>query len=218
MMKVLLPHSSKMIEYSLKELQEKMQMQWLNSLKFFSYTIASKVVHQSKKAMRKKELNVRERWLGVRFQQEISQDFLPNVSIRWLDEKIGYGVFAEEDFSPGAYMGEYTGIVRKRKGRADRKNDYCFEYTIGDWVYNPFIIDAKSQGNFTRFINHSEEANLESISVYAHHVMHICFIVSKPIKRGMQLSYDYGDTFWKKRHHAAKRLVNLNKFHFEDEH
>ena len=183
-------------------------MRWLSSLEFQTGAIIEKVLKQSKKAMKKKELSMRERWLGVFFQKEISNGNLPNVSIRWINAHMGYGVFAEEDFSVGTFIGEYTGVVRKRKRRVDRRNDYCFEYTIGDWVYNPFIIDAKEEGNMSRYMNHSEEPNVESLSVFVQGLMHIIFVAEKPIAPGDQLCYHYGDTFWKKRRHARKIPLN----------
>ena len=207
MIKVLFKGEEKIQSLTLQELEEKMQLRYVKSLDFPTDQIIEKVLKQSKKAMKRKELSIRERWLGIHFQKEISEDYEPNFSIRWIDEVLGYGAFAEDDIAAGAYIGEYTGLVRKRRRRVDRKNDYCFEYTIGDWVYNPFIIDAKVQGNFTRYINHSENHNVESLSVYVEAVMHIIFVALKPIKAGSQLCYHYGDIFWKKRRHAD--LIDL---------
>lgn len=209
MIKVLFKGEEKMHSLTLQELEEKVHFHYLKSLDFPTDQIIEKVLKQSKKAMKRKDLSIRERWLGVRFQKEISEDYEPNFSIRWIDEVLRYGVFAEADIAVGAYIGEYTGLVRKRRKRVDRKNDYCFEYTIGDWVYNPFIIDAKDQGNFTRFINHSEDPNVESLSVYVEELMHIIFVALKPIKKDAQLCYHYGDIFWKKRRHAEIQLVDL---------
>ncbi len=195
---------SSMITCSRSECEKKMDFLWLDTLQFQTENVLSKVLRHSKKAMRKKELSIEEKWLGVHFQREISNGFLPKVSIRWIDEDFGYGVYAEEKIAIGSYIGEYTGIIRKRLGRKDRKNDYCFEYTIGDWARNPFIIDAQGQGNFTRFINHSEEPTLKTLSVYTNQLMHIIFIAEKPITKGMQLGYHYGDYFWKKRAKSKK--------------
>ena len=208
MIKVHLKNEHACKEYPLHEFEERMGMRYLKSLTFQTEPIIEKVLRQSKKAIAKKQLSIREKWLGVRYQREISSSYEPKVSIRWIDESLGYGVFAEEEIPVGAYIGEYTGLVRKRQRRTDRKNDYCFEYTIGDWVYNPFLIDAKDQGNFTRYINHSDHPNVESLSVYANEVMHIIFVALKPIKSGVQMCYHYGDTFWKKRRHFLR--VNLN--------
>jgi len=189
----------KVQEFTIAEFEEKMGVQWVDKLKFQSDQIAAKVLRKSKVALRKKELSIRENWIGTHFRKEISRRFFPPVSIRWIDEKMGYGVFAEELIQTGSYIGEYTGVVRKRTRWKDRRNDYCFEYTIGDWIYNPFIIDAKEQGNFTRYINHRDDPNIESLSVYADGVMHIIFVATRPIPKGAELCYHYGDTFWKKR-------------------
>lgn len=204
MIKVLFKEESDFSEISYEELAEKMQLRYVKSLLFEEDKIFGKVLKQSRTVMRKKQLSIREKWLGIRFEKEILTSYEPKVSIRWIDEIFGYGVFAEEEIPAGAFIGEYTGLVRKRRRRGDRKNDYCFEYTIGDWVYNPFIIDAKDQGNFTRFINHSDNPNLESLSVYGNGVMHIIFIALKPINAGTQMHYHYGDIFWKKRRHQKK--------------
>ena len=183
---------------------------WLERLEFQTDAILEKVIKKSKQAVKKKELSIREKWLGVRFQKEVFDGYLPKVNIQWIDEVFGYGVYADEDIPLGAYIGEYIGLVRKRTPRRDRKNDYCFEYTIGDWVRNPYIIDAKSQGNFTRYINHSEDPNLESLAVYVGEVMHIIFVALKPIKKGSQMCYHYGDYFWKKRRHSKKLVLNVS--------
>lgn len=199
--KALFKNSTDFADISEEEFAREMGIHWRNSLIFQTEAFRRKALKESKKAMKRKDLSIRENWLGVRFQKEISSGYIPKISIRYIDEVFEYGVFAEENIPIGAYIGEYTGLIRKRKRRADRKNDYCFEYTIGDWVYNPFIIDAKERGNFTRWINHSEDPNVESLSVFVDGIMHIIFVALKPIKAGSQMCYHYGDTFWKKRRH-----------------
>lgn len=199
MIKVLRKNSTQFVDMSLSELEEMMGFQWEKSLVFQTPLIEQKVLMSVSKALRKKQITPKEKFLGVNFGEKLSKGLHPDVSIRWVDEKIGYGVFAETDIPSGSFIGEYTGLVRKRKGRPDRSNDYCFEYGIGDWRRNPFIIDARETGNITRFINHSAEPNLESVSVYANECMHIILISITPIQKGAQLSYDYGATYWKKR-------------------
>jgi len=39
-------------------------------------------------------------------------------------------------------------------------NNYCYEYPVPDSIGRSFVIDA-TQGNLTRFINHSYEPNLK---------------------------------------------------------
>ncbi len=191
---------------SLSELEELMEFTWRPHLAFSTPEIALKVKKRTGKALRKKEITAREKYLGVNFHREITKGSLPSTSIRFIDDVVGYGVFAERAIPKGVFIGEYTGVVRKRLGRVGRFNDYTFEYAIGDWERNPFIIDAKQEGNLTRFINHSARPNLGSVSVYANEVMHIILVALKPIPKGAQLCYDYGDIYWKKR---QKALVDL---------
>lgn len=209
MIKVLFQKEDHLRESSVDEIEKKLGIKYTKNLIFVSDAIIEKVLRQSKKAVAKKQLSMREKWLGTYFAKEISGGHEPKVSLRWINSSLGYGVFAEEEITTGAYIGEYTGLVRRRRRHSDRRNDYCFEYTIGDWIFNPFIIDAKDQGNFTRFINHSEKnPNLESLSVYVDQVMHIIFVALKPIPIGTQLCYHYGDTFWKKRRPHQSILPN----------
>ena len=72
-----------------------------------------------------------------------------------------------------------------------------FEYLIG-WN-SAYTIDAKHKGNITRFINHSYEPNLEPLGVFSRGVMHIILRTKKWIKKGQQITYDYGPQYWKKR-------------------
>ncbi|MBS0629086.1 MAG: SET domain-containing protein-lysine N-methyltransferase [Verrucomicrobia bacterium] len=199
MVLVQIKDTSEIQELSIADFEKKMDIRWLDHLEFRNDQIAAKVLRKSQIALKRKELSMRENWIGTYFRKEISRSFSPPVSVRWINDQMGYGVFAQSDIAAGAFIGEYTGTVRRRKWLSDKRNDYCFEYTIGDWVYNPFIIDAMGQGNFTRFINHSDTPNLEPLSVYADGVMHIVFVAQKPIQKGCQLSYHYGDHFWKKR-------------------
>ena len=145
----------------------------------------------------------------MRFEKEILTGATPPVYLKWIDTTIGYGVFASRSIAAGIYIGEYTGMVRKRRQRKDRTNDYTFEYTIGDWARNPYIIDAKTWGNHTRFINHDGAApNLETLSVFAGGIMHIIFMAKREIKVDEQLAYDYGDIFWKKRSKPCCLLIS----------
>ena len=183
---------------SLKELEEILRFRFLSSLEFQTPEIEKKVRKMAAKAIRKRQLT-NEKWLGVNFRGELASGYVEDVSLRYIDENIGYGVFAEKTVPAGRFIAEYTGIVRKRRRRSDQTNNYCFEYAIGQLPRNPFIIDAKGQGNITRLINHSAEPNLESVSVFADGVLHIILVTIKSIKPGAQLCYDYGETFWKKR-------------------
>lgn len=176
-----------------------LRAQLISHLVFQSEKIEREVRRRSAKAIKNGELGRKGNWLGVHYGKEIREGVAPLTAICYIDEVFGYGAFAKEEIALGAYVGEYVGLVRRRTFWKDRKNDYLFEYSIGDWPRNPYVIDAREKGNFTRFINHSETPNLDTLSVYAEGVMHIIFIAKKRILAGEQLSYHYGETFWRKR-------------------
>lgn len=182
-------------------------IQWLKHLQFQDERLLSHVNRHLERQINKRAFTIRENWLGIHFQKEIQEPSVPPILVRWIDDRMGYGVFATEDLPINFYIGEYTGMVRKRKRRQDRENSYCFEYRIGNWDSNPYVIDARDQGNFTRFINHSDSPNLEPINVHLGGVAHIVLVTVRAIKKGTQLCYHYGEYFWEER--KAPQLIDL---------
>lgn len=198
MYKVIYKESIEIVLNTQKELEEKMGIQWLHALEFQKASIEERIKRKSAKALKKGWLDTRQKWLGVYYSKEIKSGYHPDLLIKWLEPGIEYGVIANENLAKGTYIGEYTGVIRKRT-RKDKNNFYSFEYAVGDGWESPYIIDAREKGNFTRFINHSQFPNLEPISVYFEDAMHVILIASKAIQKGEHLCYDYGADYWLKR-------------------
>ena len=118
--------------------------------------------------------------------------------IRWINPYLGYGVFAAQDIPALCYIGEYIGVIRKRRFRKYRFNDYVFGYVAADRDV-PYIIDAKEEGNFSRFINHGDEPNLTSRWVVKEGLTHIILFANTLILKDRQLTYDYGPHYWRSR-------------------
>ena len=137
-------------------------------------------------------------WLGAYFKKEILDPAVPPVELRWIDETIGWGVFAARDLPAMHYIGEYAGLVRGKKS-ADSKNAYCFQYTVVQGETTRLTIDAKDQGGIVRFINHSDTPNLDSSLATIENLSHVVLYTLRPIKKGEQLCYSYGPDYWKKR-------------------
>lgn len=193
MHKVILRGSEEIIPYS----AELMGAEWISAIEFYSEKVANRVKKLCEKGLKKGWFDTRKKWLGVFYSKEIEKGLHPNLVIKWVDEQVGYGVFAVQDIRVGTFIGEYTGIVRERT--KDQENFYCFEYAIGS--KSPFVIDAQQKGNYTRFINHSNAPNVEPVSVYLNGAMHVILIAQKPIQKGEQLCYHYGEDYWSKRTH-----------------
>lgn len=187
-----------------REYEEVLQIHYIPHLIFDNFSVLQKVLSQCAKAAKKEEILTIQRWMGCYYQQEIRNALLPKVSVHWIDEKIGFGLFADENFPAKSYIGQYTGRLRKRRGRRDNKNSYLFEYLIGN-ERTPFTIDAQDDGNYCRFINHSKNGNCEPLVVYHDGMMKVIIHAKGKIQKGEEITYDYGDKYWSKREAPLSR-------------
>ncbi|GAB4231745.1 MAG: hypothetical protein Tsb0021_10250 [Chlamydiales bacterium] len=110
---------------------------------------------------------------------------------------MGYGLFAEQELQKGTYLGEYTGLVRR--WCLGEETTYAVQYPTKSGIYNTYIIDAKSYGNETRFINHHERPNLRIECVVRKSLLHFVFFAVRDIAIGEELTCHYGDDYWQYR-------------------
>ncbi len=183
---------------SVAEFEAVAQFSFVPQLLFCSESLSAKICKKTAKLQGKKKLSREQLWFGSYYRNEILFAKAPSIEVRWIDRRIGWGVFAAKDFSKMEFVTEYHGLVRPRK-RSDRENAYCFEYALSSEERTPYNIDAESQGGVSRFINHSEAPNLRSALATVDGVCHVIFIVDKPIAKGEQLFYDYGSDYWAQR-------------------
>lgn len=108
----------------------------------------------------------------------------------------GMGVYATEDIpydpkSPKIF-GYYKGvrINIKNLDLSEIDTSYYFE-DPRDEKANNYRIDAKTKGNWPRFVNHCENPNIDTDIKHNQ----IWFIQSREIKKGEQLFINYGDGY-----------------------
>lgn len=180
---------------SIAEFEQLMQILFVPQLTFSDEALLHKITQKTLKFHKKNQLSRQQLWLGSYFAKEIAEPNLPPVSIKWIDSQIGWGVFATSPIKKMTFIGEYGGIVRKRR-RVDTKNAYCFEYTIAEGRDSPYVIDACDQGGMIRFVNHSSEPNLLCQLATLNGISHVIFVAKETIQAGSQLLYDYGPNYW----------------------
>jgi histone-lysine N-methyltransferase EZH2 len=120
------------------------------------------------------------------------------VSIRFIDSKIGFGVFAEQDMADGEFIGEYTGKVISETAGEDFS--YLHSYPSLTWGQEDvlLVVDALTMGNETRFINHSDSGGLSHKEDYFFNGhWHILYKVGSAVVKGEQLFVNYGEGYWK---------------------
>lgn len=118
------------------------------------------------------------------------------IEARFIDEKVGYGVFAKQRIPKGEVLGVYTGKLKLLEG--DSHSKYLFSFHAK--ALKDVLIDGKNAGNWTGLMNHSpfssHMTNVDVKEFFYKGLPYIIFYAYKPIQKGEQLLYDYGDDYW----------------------
>lgn len=121
--------------------------------------------------------------------------------LQYIDETVGFGIFADQFINTGDYIAEYIGLVLS-KDEIFKRMPYDVAYT---WTIKPpkyydqqafYLVDSKKTGNFTRFVNHSYEPNVVALIIYMEDAWHMIYVAMKDIRKGEQLLVDYGKGYW----------------------
>eukprot|EP00929_Paragymnodinium_shiwhaense_P066787 TRINITY_DN3354_c0_g1_i1.p1 TRINITY_DN3354_c0_g1~~TRINITY_DN3354_c0_g1_i1.p1 ORF type:complete len:246 (+),score=40.57 TRINITY_DN3354_c0_g1_i1:179-916(+) len=119
---------------------------------------------------------------------------------------IGLGLFASLPIPADTFLGEYTGVVRKRLPFGD---DISYSYAL-PMIDPDLVIDAKKYGNLCRLINHSDtEWNSELISVEHEGAVHVVCRTLREIRPGEQILIHYGTKYWEGDSRTCVRLSPL---------
>ncbi|MCI0611543.1 SET domain-containing protein-lysine N-methyltransferase, partial [bacterium] len=157
------------------------------------------------RASDKDYIHSKRKWLGALYAEQIRSATMADVSIRWIDDTLEYGLFAEKDMIAWEFIGEYTGVVRRHYPIFNKINDYCFLYPTSRYFFGKYFIDGEKCGNEIRYANHSDRPNSESTGIFSDGMFHMILRAIKDIPAGAQITYDYGDRYWKNR----PRIPNL---------
>ena len=128
----------------------------------------------------------------------LAQNYMAPVFLQWVNDEVGYGVFAAQDIFTNGFIMEYAGQVVAQ-----------LEDTTWSWLYPEaagfrhsqylYRIDARKWGNESRFSNHSDHPNVGATLVYHNGVWHLVYIALRYIKQGEALLIHYGDGYWQHR-------------------
>jgi hypothetical protein len=164
----------------------------LRNLKFENYNLLCLSSYHHLKSFPNSEKYQNSFFLQV-YKEQIENPFPLTTYLKFIDKKIGYGLFISKDIPQGGFLGEYTGQVRK-SSLFPSFNSFLFSYSLKE--LSKTCVDAKFFGNSMRFINHSYRPNVKCIKYFFENVLHIYVLAQKPIKKDEQLFMDYGSSFW----------------------
>ena len=184
---------------SKKDFEKLFGVRYLDSLEFSNWKVEGYLRKKCRLAHKKGNIEELALWLGKLHKYEVANGADVEVTIKWIDEYMGYGLFTNKKIPAWHFIGEYTGLLRRRGLLKRDINDYCFQYPREWMATKAFTIDSEDQGNYTRFINHSDTPNVESRSFIHDGVFHIAFRSTQEIEAGTELTYDYGKAYWNNR-------------------
>ena len=129
------------------------------------------------------------------------QACLEQVELRFINERIAFGLFARTPIQKGALISQYCGeLVAK-----DIENKSYSYIPLVDGGYQ-LCLDAKHVGNVGRFLNHAPvsvtkptrylSANVKAEDHWIYGTRHIMLFATKDILPGEQLLSSYGNVFF----------------------
>ena len=188
----------KIHQMPLQEFEKRLEIKWTDTLLFQNPKIIYQIAKKCARKMKKTKLRQMNHWTLCLHEKGMGLPREHLYYIRWINPYLGYGVFAAETIPANTFIGEYTGVVKQRKNRKNRFNDYIFSYDLCGKATR-WCIDAKEKGNFTRFLNHSDTPNLTSRWVIRDGITHIILFSNQCIQKGTQMTYCYGPWYWRSR-------------------
>lgn len=128
--------------------------------------------------------------LNAQIADKIQLNCMADLSIKLINNHVGYGVFAKHHISQGEYIGEFAGELKRSEDRLT--NVYYVDYSKG------YVVDASLYGNETRFINDGQkDSNCQAWMILGHDGMaHIAMIAQRDIQAKEQLTMNYSNDYW----------------------
>jgi len=109
-----------------------------------------------------------------------------------------HGIFAKEDIPKHTILGFYAGKIVKLDSIDEKNRDYVFQFAAPeDFENGSLVIDAKHQGNWTRFMNsaYDEKGNVQYFCFVHEEVPYILFETTQNIEAGSEVNFYYGKDY-----------------------
>lgn len=115
--------------------------------------------------------------------------------VAYINDDVGFGVFATASIKAGDFVGVYTGIVKIKNDTDD--TTYTWEHP-GDPLHTKIKLacDSTFAGNELRYVNHSFAANVKKVDILCNNRWYLCYIAQEDIALGEQLLVSYGLGYW----------------------
>src|ERR1700719_1344730 len=90
--------------YSIPELEERIPFKFLPCITFESFEDQADILGRGLAKLQSNLVSPQALELGQKYFEKINAAYIPHVSVRWISDKVGYGLFTEEEISEGNYV------------------------------------------------------------------------------------------------------------------
>lgn len=136
-----------------------------------------------------------------KFGKRVHDSYLVDCYVKFIDDELGYGLFANRFIKSGELIGEYTGIISD----SAKVKDHSWSWAYPKDIYKiasdlPSIsLDAHYDGNALRFANHSDNPNTTMERIFLDGMARTLYVANKDIDKDQQILVSYGQNYWKNR-------------------
>ena len=133
--------------------------------------------------------------LYEKYRDDIKYNKFAPMCVAYINDDVGFGVFATAPIKKDDFIGVYTGVVKAKNGTDD--STYTWEHP-GDPLNSKIKLecDGTYAGNELRYVNHSFAANVKKIDVLCNNRWYLCYIAQEDIEPGEQILVSYGMAYW----------------------
>lgn len=121
--------------------------------------------------------------------------------LKWVNDDVGYGVFASEDIVADKFVTTYTGKLFSDSD-ASEGTTWTWSYPISGTIKGKkYALSGKDCGNIGRFFNDARSDsgnNLLSVMIYSEKEKNynIVYYASKNVMKDQELCVSYGAAYW----------------------
>lgn len=197
--KVLKKGESEVVEMGISEYESFFQTKYVASVISSSHQELYKLIKKCPKIVKTGDTGSAMRALFEENREKIKSGYVADSTIKWIDEGMGYGLFANVPIKKGEMVGEYTGLLIVRHMLTKYSGDYFMRYPHFSFGLMHYTLDADRFGNEMRFANHNYTPNMQPTVALEKGLSHSVLIALRDIEPGEQLTYDYGEDYWSRR-------------------
>lgn len=133
--------------------------------------------------------------LYEKYCDDIKYNRFAPMCVAYINDDVGFGLFATGPIKKDDFVGIYTGIVKNQLPTDDPT--YSWDHPADPLHKNiKLCCDATFAGNELRYSNHSFAPNVKKVDILCNNRWYMCYIAQEDIEPGQQILVSYGFAYW----------------------